>query len=549
MKTAATDKKFEKAARLRDALRFIEDLEARQSISDTSGQDIDVFGLAVRGGKWQAVILRQRDGKLVQELSFALKGDADGPADAMGQLLPQFYRETTDIPSLILVRDEPVERTILEEWLTTLKGTKVQVLMPERGRKSALLEMAEKNADEKVQQQFAAWEAEARKVEDALTGLTKIVKLSATPKRIEGYDISHLGGTATVGSMVVFENGKPKREHYRSFNITSIKDGEIDDYRSLAEVLRRRLQYLRAGVQDQRATWKSRGINIGRAKKNEQLLLEEIISRYPGTLGPERIEYQDFLVARNTGGEIVALASLHEDRAKLLEIDPVWVSDSHRGSKLGLLMVQLLLQNQKKKVYVLCKPNLEEYYANIGFRRVREMPEYLQRKVKEFAEEFHQPEEIVMMIEPKKTKPDPSFTAHPDLLLIDGGKGQLSTVVSVLAELGLSIPVAGLAKREEEIFLPENSLPERVPKDSEARFLLQRVRDEAHRFANSKREKRLAAVLTKSAVDDMSGIGDVTKAKLVQKFGSLAKAKNANEEELKEVLTERQMQEYWKHER
>ncbi|MEQ1849301.1 MAG: excinuclease ABC subunit UvrC [Candidatus Peribacteraceae bacterium] len=546
MKAAAEDKKFEKAARLRDALSFIEDLEKRQSISDTSGEDIDVFGLAARAGKWQAVVLRQRDGRLIQELSFALRGDAETVPDALSQLIAQFYTETTDVPSMLLIGEPILDQEVLEEWLTGMKGTGVKIRVPERGRKSALLTMAEKNADEKVQQQFAAWESEARKVEDALAGLTKILSLSEKPKRIEGYDISHLGGTATVGSMVVFENGKPKREHYRSFNITTVREGDIDDYKSLAEVLRRRLKYLTDDLKTLEAKWQEKGVTIGKAKKAEQPFIVDTSTKNEDTISADNISYKDYLVVR-AQDQIIGFGRLFAYDG-VMALRSVWLEERYRGQQLGAFLVRSLLAKVKKgKIYVQSMPSLVEWYQSLGFQIVREPPEVL-RKKRELWQSSH-PDQIageIMVYIVHKQKPEASFTSHPDLLLIDGGKGQLSAVVSVLDELEMTIPVAGLAKREEEIFLPGQSLPEVVPKDSEARFLLQRVRDEAHRFANSKREKRLAAVLTQSAVDDMAGIGDITKAKLVQKFGSLAKAKNASEEQLAEVLTERQLKEFRK---
>ncbi len=321
----------------------------------------------------------------------------------------------------------------------------------------------------------------------------------------------------------------------------TVKEGAIDDYASLSETLRRRLRYLSAGIQDQKSSWASRGITISKAKKSEQSVIEKITETHPGTLGPERIDYRDYIVARQKTGTIVGFAALFEDKAKLLEIDPVWVSDEVRGGKLGLLLVQLVLQKLKKKVYLLCKSDLEEYYASIGFRSIHDVPEYLEKKVQDFAERFKQPPEIVMMIEPKKTKLDSSFSERPDLLLIDGGKGQLSAVVSILQELQIDIPVAGLAKREEEIFLPGNPISVAVPEGCEARFLLQRLRDEAHRFANDRRERRLSATLTASKLDTVPGIGEATKIALLKKFGSADQVIAAKDADLESMLSEAQV--------
>jgi len=543
MKAAAEEKKFEKAARFRDALGFIEDLEKRQAISDTSGEDIDVFGLAERSGKWQVVVLRQRDGKLVQELTFALKGEAESQADAMAQFLPQFYRETADIPSTVIVREALTEKSVLEEWLQGLRGTQVKIFTPERGRKSALLEMAEKNAEDKVEQQFAAWEAEVLKVDSALSGLQKIVGLSQKPRRIEGYDISHLGGTATVGSMVVFENGKPKREHYRSFNITSVKHGDIDDYKALSEVLRRRLKYLTDDLETLKGTWKEQGIILGKARKADVQTIEEICDRSPQDFLMRDFDYKTFMVLRKHD-HIIGFARIL-DHSGCFEIKTVWVDPSERGQKLGYVLIRTLLARVKKgKVYVTLPADLEEYYAELGFRHIIELTPKFEAIIKEREKLIGSLPSIVMMWEAKQNKVDESFSSHPDLLLIDGGKGQLSSIVAVLKEMQIEIPAAGLAKREEEIFLPGASVSVSVPKDSEARFLLQRIRDEAHRFANLKREKRLDAVMTASALDDMAGIGEKTKTALLKTFGSLDAAKKATDEKLLEVLTEKKLLEF-----
>lgn len=543
MKELAAQEKFERAARVRDVLRFIDDLEKKQIISDATGDNADVFGIAFQHGKIHVMLLKQRDGKLIGQASFALKGEAENKADALAEFLPQYYEDTHDIPDTIIVSDLLLDGELLTTWLSTRRGKDVRILVPERGKKSKLLEMAERNAEEKVEQQFAVWEAESKSVESALNELASLLHLSSPPRRIEGYDISHLGGSETVGSMVVMINGKPKREHYRSFNMKTLADGEIDDYRALRETLLRRLRYLSAGVPQQRSWWKSQGVTIGKARKAEQPILEKIVAQNPGTLGPEIIDYHRYIVARDASSDIVACAALFEDKVKLIEIDPVWVSEKYRGKKLGLLLVQIFLHKQKKKVYLLCKPALEDYYASIGFRAVHDVPDYLKQKVQDFVERYQQPAEIVMMIEPKKNKPDTSFSDRPDLLLIDGGKGQLSTIIDVLKELSLDIPLASLAKREEELFIPSEPLPLPVPKDSSARFLLQRLRDEAHRFANDRRKRRQKTAMFHSKLDDVSGIGEILKAKLLKAFGSADFVIAATDKELLTILNSSQLSE------
>ena len=545
MQVAAKNQKFERAAKLRDVLKFIEDLEKRQVISDASGQNVDVFGVALSRGKGQVVLLRTRDGKLIEEVSFALQGEAETIQGALSQFLPQYYSETQDLPETILLSEEIEDQAVFEKWLSERKGKKVAIVIPERGKKSDLQKLAEKNAHEKVEQQFAAWEAEAKKVEGAVTELATLLKLKESPRRIEGYDISHLGGSATVGSMVVFVNGKAKREHYRSFNMRSVKEGMIDDYKSLAEVLGRRLKYLTDNIKTATEREKTRGIEIGKARKTEQKLIDEIVKNNPNELEPEGVEYSRFIVARR-GKEIVAMVQLYEYAPSVLAVRTLWVHEKERGHRLGRLLVRKLLAGvDKGKVYVLAHPDLEEYYAEVGFRHVIDGPKVLEDVIERWTKEERYkgfPRYMILMTEVSKNKADPSFSERPDLLLIDGGKGQLSAVMPVLKELGLAIPVAGLAKREEEIFLPGEPVSLLVKEGSEARFLLQRIRDEAHRFANSLREKRLTSSLFASKLDEVPGIGDQTKLALLKKFGSADAAIAASDDELSSVLNASQLE-------
>ena len=151
------------------------------------------------------------------------------------------------------------------------------------------------------------------------------------------------------------------------------------------------------------------------------------------------------------------------------------------------------------------------------------------------------------MFHRRKTISDASLNSTPDLLVIDGGKGQLSSVKEVLDELKMTIPVIGLAKREEEVFLPGQSLPEDLPKNSQASFLLQRLRNEAHRFANSHREKRIAKGLIGSALDSVPGIGDITKKELLQKFGSVAGIIAAPDAEILKIVNTQKLEDLRKH--
>ncbi len=491
MKQAATEKKFEKATHFRDTIQSLELMAERQIVSDTSGEDVDVFGVALLSGAVHAVLMRKRGGKLIDEQSFSLKGRAESIAEAVEQFLPQYYEASPDVPSIVLLAADFPGRTALQELLTERKGKKVSIRVPERGTKSQLLALAQRNAQEKALQAEASWEADARNTETALQELQELLKLPELPQRIEGYDISHLGGTETVGSMVVATGGKPRNDHYRSFTIRTLQEGDIDDYQALREVLSRRLRHITGGFQNETERWAEAGITFGKALKAEEGTIKETIARYPDELSQSDISYKQFLVARHEG-EIIGFVRLREHPGDITELASLWVDDPQRGQQLGYFLARLILRTLKKgKVYVRIFATLESYYASVGFRHVIRPPKLLQEKIeKATKDDVEHRDRIVMVYDALQHKTDLSLSAKPDLLVIDGGKGQLSTVVDVLANWKLAIPVIGLAKREEEIFVPDRMEPLTIPQDSPAKFLLMRLRDEAHRFANRHREKR-----------------------------------------------------------
>lgn len=519
MKGAAANKKFERAAKLRDAVQLIEHLEEKQLASDTSGENTDSIGIAILNGKTQAVVLRERNGKIIDEQNFTLKGSADTVEEALDQFLPQYYAGIPELPDAVSIPKSFDGVGVLSAWLTERKGKKVDVLLPERGKKAQLLTLAQKNAEEKLKAQEARWEAAAKNIELALDELQNVLDLPAKPKRIEGYDISHLGGTETVGSMVVTKNGKPSNKDYRSFTIQTLKEGDIDDYKALAEVLRRRLHYVAADLKTEEVKWGEEGIRFGKAKKTDTEFLEKQLPNIPTA---------DIHVARK-GDEIMAVAALHEHNG-ITELTGVWST----VEKCDMYLCKKILSKVKKgKVYTIIQKKDFDEYSSIGFRHVHSFPEQL--KV--------QDTEMVMLFDAAQNKTDSSLTEKPDLLMIDGGKGQLSTVVQVLKNLDLNIPVIGLAKREEEVFQPGESFPTDFEKDSQAKFLLMRLRNEAHRFANRHREKRLTKKSIGSALDDVPGIGPKTRQELLDAFGSVAKIKDATDDQLLEIVNKGQLEE------
>lgn len=535
MAQAAADKKFERAAKLRDALGFIEHQKEGQIVSDPHGKDLDVIGIALSNNRSVAVVLKVREGKMIGEEKYPLHGQPDSIAEALDAFLPQYAEAQTDLPPAIVISDDFPDRLLLEAWCTSRTGKRLKVVVPERGKKSHLLDLAVTNAQEKLRAQETAWETAARNLDDALNALKNILHLSALPKRIEGYDISHLGGTETVGSMVVMENGKPANDQYRSFTLRTIKEGEVDDYKSLREVIKRRLLHLAESQRQQEQKWKDKGITIRKARKADQHSITEI-RKYRKS--PTDIDaYKETILAVKESS-VVGMARIQEHAKGVYEIRSVWVDQSARGNKLGHQLVRTLLKKKLKgKVYVAVESVLEEYYAQIGFRYVREPPAAFRKAMEA---RFSGPL-TYMMYETSRNKPDASLTTPPDLLVIDGGKGQLSAALDAMEAMEITLPVIGLAKKQEEVFIPGHKDPVIFPNESPAKYLLMRLRDEAHRFSNRHREKRLKHKSVGSVLDEIPGVGPLTKADLLKRFGTVVGIKAATDAELLQIVNAAQL--------
>ena len=543
MQDAAANKKFERAAVLRDAFQYIQSLQQQQQVvSDTTGTNADYIGVVLQTEKAQVVLLKERGGKLVGELNFALGGQADTVESVLDQFLPQYYSTATDIPSQVFLGTSIEQVSVMEAWLTERKGARVRIAIPERGKKSKLLLMAEKNAQEKVQQQLARWEAAAKNTEQALTDLQKILSLPELPKRIEGYDISHHSGTETVGSMVVLKNGKTANDQYRSFTIRTLKEGQVDDYAALKEVLKRRLLHLVRNLKEEEKAWKEEGVTFGKARKKEQEDIESIMQKNAEHFHLGSVDYKEFLVARKNE-QLVGFVRLYKHPNKVLELKTLWVDEILRGHHLGhTLCHKMMKPHPKEKVYISVYPKYESYYTEMGFQYIHQVPAVISKANKAASQRGGKFTEGTVLVHlPSTRKTDTSLSSRPDLLVIDGGKGQLNTVTRVLEELKLDIPVIGLAKREEDVFVPGRKTLVPFPKDSQAKFLLMRLRDEAHRFANRHRTSRSKKAMTHSVLDDIPGIGEKTKKALLQEFGSVEQMQNVPDDQLRVLLSPQQL--------
>jgi excinuclease ABC subunit C len=388
MNTAADQLQFERAAAIRDQLKAIEAVIERQKVVFPNDYvDSDVIAMARSDREACMQVFFIRGGKLIGREYFLMEGTDDTPdADVLSEFVKQFYDQVPTIPGQVMLPQAVEETKVIEEWLNTKRdGKKVKMLIPKRGQKRELVQMAAENAAETLGALQAQWEADTHKQEQALAELQEKLELSGPPNRIECYDVSNTQGTAITASMVVFEQGVPKKAHYRRFNIRTVVGP--DDFASMEEALRRRFNRWKAAQE-----------------------------------------------TADTPGK----------------------------------------------------------------------------------------------------KPDRSFGSLPDLLIVDGGKGQLSRAIKVLEDFELleRVPVVGLAKREEEIFLPGKARSILLPRKSEGLYLVQRVRDEAHRFAITAHRKRRSKLGLASQLDAIPGIGPTRRKALLSHFGTIDAIRKASTEEL-----------------
>ena len=394
MSSAADELRFEKAAALRDRLKAVQSIVERQKvIFPADYKDSDVLAMARSDGEACVQIFFIRGGKLIGREYFILEGTEEtSDSEVISQFVQQFYAEAASIPEQMLLPNQIEEAQIVSQWLRSKNGgKKVKMFVPKDGQPHELVQMAAENAAETLQSLRAQWQADTHKQEMALAELQSALGLKQPPNRIECYDVSHTQGIATVGAMVVFEQGVPAKRMYRKFNIDSTSIGAPDDFASMEEMLTRRFKRWRAA--------------------------NETSSQAPGA------------------------------------------------------------------------------------------------------------------------KPDESFSFLPDLIIVDGGKGQLSRAVKVLEEFDLfaRVPVVGLAKREEEIFFPHKSDSLMLARHSQGLYLVQRIRDEAHRYGITAHRAKRTKLGMASRLDSIPGIGPARRKKLLIHFGSVDKISAASLDELAAV--------------
>lgn len=537
MRTCAAEKKFEKAARIRDKIKSIEEIFEKQRISDPSRTDTDVMHFITDHGKAFVNIFQIREGRLIGqenmifELGHSTLNEMPSSQDILEACIRDYYDSATSIPEEVLVPDLLEEHEILESWLGIKKGKKVKIHWPQIGEKNKILDLSLLNAKSFAHQHKAKWMKEETPKE-ALASLALTLSLKKSPKRIECYDISHIGGTATVASMTVMIDGKPQPSEYRRFRLESIPEGKPDDYASMTEVLTRRLKYL------QTSQFKCVTATKKLFAEIQKILTEENKNSESNNENPQNLNQKDFacLLDKKELAGFVHTIDLEKESALLCNI---WIHPEHGKEKLGYgLMYELMKRKSFKKYYIGIDKKLLEYYENFGFREISTPPDAFFTAYDDTKDEFQKNDtSIIMMAETSKILANyKKFAVKPDLIVLDGGKGQLNIGVKVLDTLNLSLPICALAKQEEEIFLPEKSDSIRLANDSPALHLMQQIRDEAHRFAVSYASATHNKTLITSELDEIPGIGDMTRKKLLNHFGSLDRIRTANLDELVRIV-------------
>ncbi|WP_018333632.1 excinuclease ABC subunit UvrC [Actinomycetospora chiangmaiensis] len=434
MQVASAEMDFERAARLRDDAGALKRVVEKQAVVLGDGTDADVVAFALDPLEAAVQIFHVRGGRVRGQRGWVVeRGEEDTLEVLTGQFLSQFYGEQAalagsaddavqPVPREVLVPALPEDHVALAQWLTELRGSRVSLRVAQRGDKRTLAETVERNAKEALTQHKLKRAGDLTARSAALEEIQEYLELDSAPLRIECTDVSHVQGSDVVASLVVFEDGLPKKSDYRRFAIRGGAEG--GDVAAIAEVVRRRFQrYLRETAAD---------------------------AEHDPTTTSCSGETDDGSPASG-------------------EIDPAAIDGPLPG------------------------------------------------------------------IDPTTGRPR-KFAYAPNLLVVDGGAPQVAAAQEVLSELGITdVAVCGLAKRLEEVWLPGDEMPAILPRTSEALYLLQRVRDEAHRFAITYHRQKRSARMTTSELDGVPGLGATRKTALIKHFGSVKKLRAATVEEITEV--------------
>lgn len=532
MTKAATEKKFEKAATIRDRLKTIEDIMEKQDITTPDLKDIDVINYYKPDNRIYFNLFQVRGGKLINQDNFELRSslDTENAIDktALSAFIKQYYEKATDIPNEVLIPHESEDLNVLTELVSTFKGKKVSITVPQKGHKNKLLDLCFNNAKSYAKQCEIKWQGHSKtERESSLEQLASIIGTDNPPKRIECYDISHIGGTDTASSMVVFENGFPKKSDYRKFRLSQNTPGSPDDYASIKETLYRRLKYLKPSLETAQIKILKSKL---KSKKNTQKATPKVKaqSQQPAQIAEAEKEY----IEKNYD---INLSNITEGKAKILMYNNKKVLISRldfntEGTPTRLLnpVIKKIAEKCKtKRIYLAVKQKNKEQFESAGCEIVNKIPECFN---------YSEQTGTVLVLDLKKGQIDQSFKKTPDLIIIDGGKGQLNIAKQALNEFNIKIPLISIAKKFEEIFTTTSTKPIILSKDSPTLRLVQHIRDESHRFAVSYQTGLHLKSSKQSVLDEIPGIGESSKQKLLKYFGSPENIKNATLFDLEKVI-------------
>jgi len=515
MKEAVSERKFEWAAKLRDQLKHIEDLKEKQRVVSVEEIDQDVIAIVSRDNLAVATLIQIRSGKLIQILHRELSIQKDSEiSEVFERFILDYYKLTSDFPKQILLASE-IDSLVLEDWFLKECNEKIKIFLPQKGKKKDLINLAIQNAEQYIESKKASFEESSEEL--GLKELKEIFSLKNLPKRIECYDISHIQGTNTVASMVVLKDGKTDSSLYRRFQVKTLEEGMVDDYQSMREVLSRRLKYL----QDS-------SFNISTKKASKSILKEYIEGKYP----KEECEKLDWFYSASDKNTIIFGVDIIDDTVAI--ISRYKVIDKVSEDLKQEMFLSLLYKLKQSHIYIDTINKELGTFLSFGAVEVPVIPEKY-NSLKLFGD--------TVLSWYKKTKnrksKDDSFSKVPDILVVDGGKGQLSTVYKVMKELGLDIFIIGLAKEEEEIFIPNTKKSIKLETNSLALRLIVRARDESHRFANTFHREKREKDMVKSELDSIPGIGKSTKMTLLKTFGSVEEIRKAPLETIEEYVGKR----------
>ncbi len=472
MQIAVNERRFEDAARVRDKIQSVEAILEKQKVSEASDVNQDVLGYYIGIGKVFINMFIVREGKLVDSENFSItvKDVSDEDlSEVIEGFLRDYYSRCSFLPDSVLLPFNLEGEKLLSEMLG------MKVLAPKRGEKHKLVEMSNKNAMHYYKQMMVKWESDkAYDPLKALADLTKTLGIKKKIKRIEGYDISHLGGEFTVGAMVVLDKGEPKNSDYRHFKLKTVSGG--DDYGALSEVLSRRLKYL--------FSVNPKGITVRRGLKKDLKSVEKILTEHG--LPSDDLIMKDFVILESKK-KIIGTGRLVNQDKKRDVIQSLWVSPKMRGKGLGHVILQALIDKSKAtRIYIGCDSEKTGFYEKFGFKILKKVPGFLKDLNENCTVSCKRLEYFVYEKITGKV-----FGKTPDLVLLDGGKGQLSTIAKTWKNFGAEkIPLIAMDKSGKKVWKLKDGkvVDSGLNADSQPFYLLQRVTDEAHRFSNRLRE-------------------------------------------------------------